>query len=162
MTKEAPTMGETKALVLQYSALLYRHCYAMLGNREDAQDAVQETFLRYMRSAPEFKDEEHAKAWLLKVSMNLCRSQLRQRSRRETLPLEEAQIPAAVPVGDTPVLDRLTALPYKYKEVLLLHYIEGYKVREIAARLHLTQSTVKMRLQKGRQLLRESIKEEMR
>lgn len=159
MNNQTPTMEQVERLVEKYSALLYRHSYAMLRNEEDARDMVQETFLRYMRSAPRLRDEDHEKAWLLTVAMNLCRNHLRQQKAHATLSLETAMVPAAPP-EDTPLLDRLSALPDKIKIVLLLHYVEGYKVREIAARLHLNSSTVKMRLQKGRQLLRDYIKED--
>lgn len=160
MIDQTPLMERVERLVEQYSGLLYRHSYAMVHNEEDARDVVQETYLRYMRTAPRLKDEEHEKAWLLTVAMNLCRNHLRQQKAHAALPLEEAADPVA-PAEDTPLLDRLMTLPDKVRVVLLLHYVEGYKVREIAARLHLNQSTVKMRLQKGRQLLRDYIKEEL-
>ena len=126
----------------------------------DAQDAVQETFLRYMKKAPRLNGPEHERAWLLTVAGNICRNQLRQRRTHPHTPLDSLPEIPAPSVADTPLLDRLTALPDRVKMVVLLHYVEGYKVREIAQRLHLTQSTVKMRLQKGRQLLKQAIKEE--
>lgn len=160
MTEQTSLMEQVERLVEQYSALLYRHSYAMLHNEEDARDMVQETYLRYMRTAPRLRDAEHEKAWLLTVAMNLCHNHLRQRKAHATLPLESVAEPVAQ-TEDTPLLDRLMTLPDKVRVVVLLHYVEGYKVREIAARLHLNQSTVKMRLQKGRQLLRDYIKEEL-
>ena len=159
MNNQTPSMERVEQLVERYSALLYRHSYAMLHNEEDARDMVQETFLRYMRTRPRLQDADHERAWLLTVAMNLCRNHLRQQKAHATLPLEAVADPISLP-EDTPLLDRLSALPDKIKIVLLLHYVEGYKVREIAARLRLTQSTVKMRLQKGRQLLRDYIKED--
>ncbi|MBR5524636.1 MAG: RNA polymerase sigma factor [Clostridia bacterium] len=160
MKNETPSMETTERLVKLHSGRLYRHCYAMVHNEEDARDLVQETFLRYMRTNPRLTDAEHEKAWLLTVAMNLCRNHLRQQRAHAPLPLEEALL-ATDTVGETPLLDSLMTLPDKVRVVLLLHYVEGYKVREIASRLHLTPSTVKMRLQKGRQLLRDSIKEEI-
>ncbi|MBQ4332462.1 MAG: sigma-70 family RNA polymerase sigma factor [Clostridia bacterium] len=159
MNDQTPSMERVEQLVERYSALLYRHSYAMLHNEEDARDMVQETFLRYMRACPRLQDADHERAWLLTVAMNLCRNHLRQQKAHATLPLEAVADPISLP-EDTPLLDRLSALPDKIKIVLLLHYVEGYKVREIAARLRLTQSTVKMRLQKGRQLLRSTLKED--
>lgn len=156
MANKTPSMERVEYLVDQHSALLYRHCYVMLRNSEDAGDMVQETFLRYMRKAPDLKDEEHEKAWLLTVAMNLCRNHLRKHKLHKQVPLDEVAIGTDAP-ADTPLLDHLSALPDKVRIVLLLHYVEGYKVREIASQLHLNQSTVKMRLQKGRQLLRDYI-----
>lgn len=161
MRKETPSIVVVERLVREHSPRLYRHCLVLLGNPEDARDAVQETFLRYMQKSPRFTDENHEKAWLLTVAGNLCRNQLRQRRAHPHAPLDSLPETAAPPVEDTPLLDRLTTLPDNLKIVLLLHYVEGYKVREIARRLHLTQSTVKMRLQKGRKLLKDYIKEEI-
>lgn len=158
MAHKTPSMERVTELVDRHSGTLYRHCYAMLRNSEDARDMVQETFLRYMRKSPALNDEQHEKAWLLTVAMNLCRNHLRQHKAHAAVPLEEALLGTDTP-EDTPLLDRLSALPDKIRVVLLLHYVEGYKVREIASQLHLNQSTVKMRLQKGRQLLRDYIKE---
>ncbi len=159
MKDKTPSLETTERLVKTHSGRLYRHCYAMVHNEEDARDLVQETFLRYMRTNPRLTDTEHEKAWLLTVAMNLCRNHLRQQRAHTPLPLEEALLTADT-AKETPLLDRLMTLPDKVRVVLLLHYVEGYKVREIANRLHLTPSTVKMRLQKGRQLLRDSMKEE--
>ena len=159
MNNKTPPMDAVTALVERYSALLYRHSLVMLGRPSDAEDVVQETFLRYMQKAPRLNGEEHEKAWLLTVAMNLCRNQLRRRKAHSQTDLDSCPEPTAPP-QDTPVLDALSALPDKVRVVVLLHYVEGYKVREIASRLRLTPSAVKMRLQKGRQLLRDYIKEE--
>lgn len=160
MSKETPSMTEVERLVRQYSTLLYRHSLVMLGSPEDAQDVVQETFLRYMKKAPRLNGPDHEKAWLLTVAANLCRNQLRQRRVHPHTPLDSLPEAVSPPTEETPLREGLVALPEKVKVVLLLHYVEGYKVREIAQRLHLTQSTVKMRLQKGRQLLEMAMKEE--
>ena len=159
MNNKTPTMEAVERLVERYGGMLYRHSLVMLGRPSDAEDVVQETFLRYMQKAPCLNGEEHQKAWLLTVAINLCRNQLRQRKAHPATPLDGCPEPVA-PSADTTVLEAISALPDKVKVVVLLHYVEGYKVREIAARLRLTPSTVKMRLQKGRQLLRTYIKEE--
>jgi len=146
-------------VVATYTPLIYRHCLVMLGTPSDAEDAVQETFLRYLQKAPRFRDEAHEKAWLLTVAMNLCRNQLRYRKAHPHIDTDHYPEPWAQ-TEDTPILDAVAALPDGVKAVVLLHYVEGYKVREIAARLRMSQSAVKMRLQKGRQLLKDYLKEE--
>ena len=148
----------TEQLVAKYSATLYRYALALLQNPADAQDAVQETFLRYLKKPPAFADENHEKAWFLTVNANLCRNMLRFRRAHPQAELTEtAPAPA-----DTPshLPDWFLKLPPKVKIVMLLHYVEGYKVEEIAHRLHLTASAVKMRLKKGRTLLEEAKKED--
>lgn len=158
MSNSPKTMVMLETAVDRYSAMLYCHSYMLLGQEQDAQDVVQETFLRYWRKSPDFERDEHEKAWLLRVSTNLCKNVYRSRSRHPQVPLEQLPEQAAPEASSLP--EALRLLPDMYKSVLMLHYIHGYKVREIAAMEHLTQSTVKMRLRKGRQLLEKLYKEE--
>ena len=87
---------EPAALAEQYAGMLYRLAYARTGSRADAEDVMQEVFVRLLRARPEFRDEEHAKAWLLRVIINACRSRLRAAKRH---PLTEllASYPAHGP-----------------------------------------------------------------
>ncbi len=158
MSNGQKTMAMLEGAVDRYSAMLYCHSYMLLGQEQDAQDVVQETFLRYWRKSPDFESDEHEKAWLLRVSTNLCKNTYRSRARHPQVPLEHLPEQAAPEASSLP--EALRQLPDMYKAVLMLHYIHGYKVREIAAMEKLTQSTVKMRLRKGRQLLEKLYKEE--
>lgn len=158
MSYSEKTMVMLENAVDKYSAMLYCHSYMLLGQEQDAQDVVQETFLRYWRKSPDFENGEHEKAWLLHVSTNLCKNVHRSRSRHPQVPLDHLPEQAALEAFSLP--EALRLLPDMYKSVLMLHYIHGYKVREIAEMERLTQSTVKMRLRKGRQLLEKLYKEE--
>lgn len=142
-----------------YGDRLYRLCFVMLQNRSDAEDAVQETLLQYLRKAPNFNDTEHEKAWLLKVAANKCRDQLRFRARHPHIGLEDIQL-AAPEAPDKAILEALMMLPEKYRLVLVLHYVEGYPVNRIASIIGRTPSAVKMRLQKGRALLKDLYRKE--
>jgi len=138
---------------------LYRMCLLMLKNEADAEDALQETLIRYFQKAPPFRDPEHEKAWLLRVAANQCRDILRHRSRHshenvDALPLAAPEAP------DGSILQALKQVPEKYRLVLLLHYAEEYKVEQIAKIIGRTPSAVKMRLQKGRKLLGEIYRKE--
>jgi len=158
-TANTPAMERVEQAVGRYTALLFRHCYMLLGHEQDAQDTVQETFLRYIHKAPSFHDEEHEKAWLLTVATNLCRNLHRAHKAHPHTDLESLPERGEEPT-QTPLLEALRQLPVRYRTVLVLHYVQGYKVREIAAMLRLTASAVKMRLQKGRRLLEQAYKEE--
>jgi len=140
--------------VEEYGDMLYRLCIVMLRNAADAEDAVQETFITYMEKSPPFGDSEHEKAWLLKVAANKCRNTLRYRKRHFSEPAEVLDTLAARS-SDSRLLESLMLLPEKYRSVLHLHYIIGYKVNEISEITGITSSAVKMRLQKGRKLLAE-------
>ena len=153
------TTDHLERLIHTYSGMLYRHCFVLLGHTQDAQDAVQDTFLQLWRKQPSFRDEGHEKAWLLTVATNRCRNRHRHRTRHPQVPLDAvAESPA--PTEDTTLLQAVAALSPLYSQVLVLHYVHGYTVQEIASMLRLTSSAVKMRLQKGRQLLREQYKED--
>ncbi|MDO5558487.1 MAG: RNA polymerase sigma factor [Oscillospiraceae bacterium] len=143
----------------KYADMLFRICIVMLSNHADSQDVIQETMISYIRSAPVFRSEEHEKAWLIKVTVNKCRDLLRHRLRHKTVSLESAA-GIVQPQSDGHILDSLMSLPEKFRIVLTLYYVEEYSTKEIAKITGKTQSAVKMRLKKGRVLLREIYREE--
>lgn len=135
-----------------YGAMVYRLAMVYLGRPADAEDAAQEAFLRLLSRAPSFADAEHEKRWLLRVTVNLCRDQLKGFWRKRTAALEPDE-PAPDP-ETLGVAEAIVALPEQYKAPIHLHYCEGYSVAEIGEILHLGQSAVKMRLKRGRDLLK--------
>lgn len=145
--------------VEEYGDMLYRICLVMLRNKADAEDAVQDTFIRYMQKAPAFSSDSHEKAWLIKVASNICRDKLRLRSRTTELDEDTLNTIAAADSGSD-ILEALMQIPDKFRIVLTLHYIEGYKTDEIAEMIGKTSSAVKMRLAKGRKLLEEKYRKE--
>ncbi len=142
--------------VLRYGDMLFRICLVMLCNEQDAQDAVQDTFCRYMERTAGFRDGEHEKAWLIKVAANRCRDIHRSRSRHPEVQYTDVEEYCEFQ-GQSEVLAELMNLPDKLKEVVYLHYIEGYKAAEIAQMLGITPNAVKKRMQRGRESLRVSL-----
>lgn len=144
---------EIKRILQIYGDMLYRTAYLLLGNPHDVQDVLQEVLIRYMEKAPAFASKDHEKAWLLRVTSNCCKDCLRFRMRQSCLDPEQLQeyLPAA---EDRQLLQELYTLPSKWKTVLLLHYFEGYPVREISKILKLSESAVKKRLQRAREALK--------
>ncbi|MBR4626568.1 MAG: RNA polymerase sigma factor [Ruminococcus sp.] len=146
-------------IIEKYGDMLYRLCLIMLCVPADAEDAVQETVIAYFRKAPDFTDPEHEKAWLITVARNKCRSM--QRFRRNHPVLSDEVLETVVQSEeDSRVIEALSELPEKFRLVLTLHYIEGFKVNEIAKMTGRTSSAVKMQLAKGRELLGKKYKEE--
>ena len=145
--------------VENYGDNLYRICLIMLKNNADAEDAVQDSFMTYMQKAPRFESGEHEKAWLIRVATNKCRDMMRYRERHATVS-QEALADYFVYKKDSAIIDALTEIPEKYRIVLSLHYIEGYKVEEIAEMIGRSASAVKMRLSKGRKKLEEKYRKE--
>lgn len=135
--------------------MLYRIALVHLGSRQDAEEATQDTFIKLMEKGPVFKDDEHQKAWLIRVITNHCKNLLGRGWRKREVKLEGAE---PVTADDNPealaILQLVMALPVKVKTVIHLYYYEDYPVQEISSILQISESAVKMRLQRGRQLLR--------
>ena len=140
-------------LVNQYGDMLYRICLLSLKNHADAEDAVQEVFLKYFTRAPEFHSENHRKAWLITVALNQCKTIHRQKKRSIPTEPELLKISETISQENHAILDALVQVPEKFRIVLILHYVEGYKIQEIANLIGKSSSAVKMRLSKGRKLL---------
>ncbi len=137
---------------LEYRQTVYRLALARLGNPAAAEDAVQEVFLRYVRKAPVFREAEHCKAWLLRVTVNCCRTAATAAWARHTVPLDDT---LTVPPPETyGVLEAVQTLPPAQRVVVHLFYYEGYSVREIAQMTASLESTVKTRLHRARTALR--------
>lgn len=156
MVNQKRTDEEIRELVDKYSSLIFRISYCILCNRDDAEDAVQETLLKYLTKAPEFSSEEHRKAWLIKVSANISKNMLMLRVRRDTVNLDDVK-DIGIQECDYETFELMMSLPAKYKIVLTLYYVEGYKSREIAEIINISEDAVRKRLQKGRELLKKEI-----
>ena len=149
---------EVEQTIIEYSDLLYKICFLILKDDSDVQDVLQETFIKYMTKSPDFESEDHKKAWLIKVSQNKCKEFLRFHKRHAAVPLEEVEESFSVTDGmdtDTSnILSLIWKLKYKLKSVVILYYIEGYKVNEVARILGISESAVKKRLERARKELR--------
>lgn len=134
---------------------VYQICYLYLKNHDDAEDASQEIFEKYLGSGKHFIDECHEKAWFITVSKNCCRDELRSFWKRKRAGIGEAEEALACAGGnDDNLTDALLKLPAKYKDAIYLYYIEGYSVKEISCLLHRKESTLRNHLVEGRRLLK--------
>lgn len=146
-------------MVDTYGNMLFRICLVILGNESDAEDAVQDTFIKYLSKAPAFNDSEHEKAWFITVATNRCKNIRRYNIIRRHLDINDLQL-YCKNEEYYGLIETLMKLPHKQKAVLLLHYVEGYKVEEIAKILSISAAAVKKRLQRGREFLRQNYREE--
>ena len=140
-------------LARQYGPAVFRLAYARTGSRTDAEDIMQEVFVRLLRARPDFADRAHARAWLLRVAANCANDWFRAPWRRREGPLTDS-LPAPEH-EDGGVVEAVLALPAKYRTAVHLYYYEELSVAEIAAILGKSQSGVKSRLFRARGLLRE-------
>lgn len=148
-------------LAQRYAPAVYRLAYARTGCRTDAEDVMQEVFLRLIKAGPAFDSESHAKAWLLRVASNCANDLFRLPWRRREEPLaENLSAPEALETGS--VTQAVLSLPARYRIPIHLYYYEDYSVAEIANILSKSEGTIKSRLFRARNLLRERLKEEER
>ena len=139
-------------LVNKYENTLFRTALAILGDVQEAEDAVQDAYLRYLEKRPELRDGEHEKAWLLKVTANRCKSTLRTRKRHPAVELLDVY-PA--PDGDSQeLMEAILALPANQRSAVHLHYYEGYTSEEIGMILGQRPGTVRSHLSCAREALR--------
>lgn len=153
MTLPAYESPSCEDLYEKYGKLLFRISYAILCSREDAEDAVQEVFYKYLVKQPIFRDADHEQAWFLRVASNQSKDMLRRRKIRTTVTLEEIEEYEIAPEQAT-ILQDLFSLPETYKMVMILHYLEDLSVQDIARSQGLSVSAVKMRLARGREMLK--------
>ncbi|MCM3132613.1 sigma-70 family RNA polymerase sigma factor [Paenibacillus polysaccharolyticus] len=137
-----------------YADTLFRIAMVHLGRREDAEEATQDTFIKWMEKAPAFNDAEHQKAWLIRVITNHCKSLLRKGWRKREVKLETVEPVMMDNPEDQALIELVLSLPVKYRSVVHLYYYEDYGIRDISQILEISESAVKMRLQRGRQLLK--------
>ena len=152
---------ETQALAETYRDRLFAAAFQVCGNAADAEDAAQEALLRYHISEKQFESEQHIRAWLLRVAINCAKNVSRSFFRRNTVPLEDYMDSLEFDSGESREIFReVMNLPETYRLVIHLYYYEDYSVAEIGRILGLTESNVKVRLSRGRQLLKKSLQEE--
>lgn len=138
--------------VRQYADMIFRFAYQHIGNYHDAEDILQDVAAAIVIHDAPLDDDAHLKNWLIKVTLNRCRNWNRRKKLRQIQPLDES-IPAP-PQEISEMTELLRKLPEKYRDVLYLHYYEGYTVDEIAGLLDRSRNTVGSQLRRGREKFR--------
>lgn len=136
---------------------VFRVCFAYMKNNEDSSDAASDTFLRLMKSAPAFDNEDHEKAWLIRTASNVCKNTLRHWWRRNENLEDHEDTQAAPPPEIDGAMDAVMSLPNKYKSLVYLYYYEGYDSGEISEILNKPRSTIRYHLFQARKILRDKL-----
>ena len=145
-----------QALIARQGDRVYRMAFSICPNEAD--DIWQEVFLRWLRTKPDFPDESRERAWMLKVTANLCRDRLRTPWYKGWEELSEA-IPAPEREGES-LRELIDRLPKDLRAAVYLHYYEGYSTKECAELLGIRESALRMRLHRARALLKNWIEED--
>ena len=147
-----------------YGNMILRLAYSCLKSRDDAEDVLQDVMVKLLELNPKFESSEHEKAWLIRVTINLCRNRLRSPWRRHR-ELDEAVSVSGQPGWDAAlgeknaVMEAVMSLPEKYREVIHLFYYEDYSVAQIGQILKKNESTVRSLLYRARKQLKDLMKE---
>jgi len=149
---------EINNAIEQYSDMILRLCTVYLKNSADAEDIFQTVFLKYALSTKVFESREHEKAWLIRVTVNACKDLLKSFFRSRTITREELTGYAPeVTAEQYAVMEAVWSLPKQYRDVIYLHFYEGYTAPEIAGILRRNPNTVYTHLHKGKELLKEAL-----
>lgn len=150
--------AEVNHAVERYADMVQRICFYHLKNQADTEDVFQNVFLKYMTHDQPFRDSEHEKAWLLRVSINACKDLLKSFFHKNVVSLEVlAEAEAESTEEYREVFEAVLSLPAKYKDVIYLSYYEGYTAAEIGKILGKAENTVYSLLSRGRGMLKEKL-----
>ena len=145
---------EIIAIYERHVDTVYRLCFSFMKNRAEAEDMVQETFLRLLSTPMEFESEKHEKAWLIVTASNLCKDSLKKWWRKHEDIDDCRAISYEQSFGDPTILKAILDLPKDYKTAVYMYYYEGYTTVEIAGFLRCPETTVRSRLSRARAMLR--------
>ncbi len=153
--------AEYRRISEKYINTVYKAALSCCKNKADAEDAVQNAFIKLLKTDTEFTDDEHIKKWLIRVAVNECKNVWKSFWHRNIVSFDELdKEPEYVENGQGELFSEIMKLPKKYSTVIHLYYYEGYSVKEISEILNISQSNVQIRLMRARNKLKEMLKEE--
>ena len=150
--------AEAVRAIERYSDTVRRLCAVHLKNSADTEDILQTVFLKYVLSSVSFENDEHEKAWFIRVTINACKDLLKSFFRSHTVSLDELlEQPAQLPPDYRDVWEAVLSLPRNYRDVVYLHYFEDYTAPQISRILGKNVNTVYTLLTRAKQVLREKL-----
>lgn len=140
-------------IVEKYSDMIFRIAYQYFYNKYDAEDVTQDVFLKLLYKKAFFKDEEHIKSWLIRVTINQCLDYKKSLARREMVSIDNLEIPFTQ--EERGIIEEFYLLKEEERNILYLYYYEGYKIKEISHILKQKQNTINSKLTRARKKLKE-------
>lgn len=145
--------------VEKYSNMVYRLAYFYTNSKYDADDIYQDVFLKYLQNKKQYENEEHKKAWLIKVTINSCKKMWLSSWKRKIVSLNDNEIKFEME-DDIGLYNEIKKLPKKYRAVIHLFYYEQYSIKDISKVLGQKESTIRTWLTRARKILKNQIKED--
>lgn len=144
------------AALQKYSDIVYRICFIYLGSRPEVDDVFQEVFLKLLQKKDSFADEDHEKAWMIRVAINQCKDTVKGWWWKRIDLMEKVELPGHE-AEERDVLIGVLSLPQKYKDVVYLHYYQDYTVPQMAQLLTRSENTIYSQLHRAREILRQKL-----
>lgn len=144
-------------IVNKYSDMVYRLALTRCTNYDMAEDVFQDVFLKISEKQPKFKDQEHEKAWIIRVTINITKNMNKSAWNRKIVELDENIASDNNYADENNVFDEVMRLPQDYRTVIYLFYYEGYKVNEISKMLETSEGTIKTWLSRAREQLKQKL-----
>lgn len=147
-------------IITKYADMVFRLCFVYLKNKADAEDAFQDIFLKLYEKNLSFNDEEHLKSWLIRCTINHCKNIATSFWNRNKTSIDEVTIAITETNDmdvDKEVIKNVMQLPVNYRSVIYLYYFDGYRTKEIAEMLMIKDATVRTRLKRGREMLKQNL-----
>lgn len=158
---DAVTTQEFTEIAEQYTDIVFRAVLSVCKNKADAEDAVQNAFLKLLKSNTRFNDSKHIRCWLIRSALNECKNMWKSYFRRNVISFEDLDFePQYTDENNRALFEEVMKLPPKLSAVVHLYYYEGYNCSEMADILEISESAVQTRLQRARQKLKEQLREE--
>ncbi len=156
------TKDYISGLLDKYGDMVLRIAYTYLKNRADAEDIVQDMFLRIIDKKPSFNDENHEKSWLIRATINMCKNKVNLFWNKNKCSIDDVQEFAVSDKynTDTSVFQAVMALGEKYRVVVYMYYYEGYSTPEIAKVIGKSETTIRSLLHRARNKLKDMLKED--
>lgn len=140
---------------------IYRLAYSYMGNYSDADDITQSVFIKLYRKMNTLDSTESIKKWLIKVTINECKTLFLSSWYKRIVPLTSKEENIGKIDNNNDILDSIMELPKKYRIVIYLYYYENYKIKDIVDMLRMNENTVKTQLKRAKSMLRDILKEEI-
>lgn len=153
---EQMTKEDFAQRVTDMEATMHRISYSILQNPHDQADAIQESILRAWNKLPSLREDKFFQTWIIRILINVCRDMFQK--KKHECPSEDVRV-ASPDLPDGVMMEAFAELDSKYRLTIVLHYVEGYTTKEISRIMRVPDGTVKFRLSRGRELLRQILTE---
>ncbi len=153
--------NDIRNAISTYGDTIYKIAFSYCKSHADAEDIYQDVFTKYFQYTEMFESNTHEKAWLIRVTINYSKNFLRSSWHKRIILLKDYQEETLFMEDSNDLLDAVLRLPVKYREVIHLYYYEGYSTKEIASILTRKETTIRTQLQRGRDILKIKLKEDL-